>query len=99
MGDRAVNAGFAADTIDAGMEWVGYHATGTANVLAIGPPDEMWYSPRWASFRQCALVSSSLLSIAGFRLESADTEAYRLLLITGPEEPLYLYRVAKPGCT
>jgi hypothetical protein len=99
MGEQAVKAGFAAGTVDAGMEWVGYHATGTATIGVIGPSDEMWYSARWASFRQCALVSSSLLNIAGFRLESADTEAYRLMLIAGPEEPLFLYRVAKPGCT
>jgi hypothetical protein len=44
------------------------------------------------------MVSSSLLEIPDFRLEHADIDAYRLLLFDGPEEGLYLYRVAGPGC-
>jgi len=99
VGEQAVKAGFAAETVDAGMEWVGYHATGTANIHAVARSGEMWYSAWWPSFHQCALVSASLLDIPGFRLETADLEAYRLLLFTGDEEPLYLYRVANPGCT
>jgi hypothetical protein len=98
MGEQATRAGFAADTVDAGMEWVGYHASGIANVGAIGPPDQTWYSAWWPSFRQCALVSSSPLNIAGFQLESAETDAYLLLFITGPEEPLFLYRTSTSGC-
>jgi hypothetical protein len=98
IGEQAVSAGFAPQTIDAGMEWVGYHATGTANINAIGPPGQMWYSAWWPSFHQCAMVSSSLLDIPGFQLESADLYAYRLLLVAGPESPLYLYRTSNPGC-
>jgi hypothetical protein len=36
--------------------------------------------------------------VRGFRLEYADIDAYRLLLFDGPQEGLYLYRVANPGC-
>ena len=98
IGDDAVKAGFAANTVDAGMEWVGYHATGIANIHANARPGEMWYSAWWSSFHQCAIVSASLLDIPGFRLESARIDAYRLLLFDGPESPLYLYRVPGPGC-
>jgi hypothetical protein len=77
---------------------VGYHATGTAVVDAAGPPTEMWYGAWWPSFRQCAVVSGSLLDVPGLRLARADVEAYRLLLAAGPEEPLYLYAVTGPGC-
>ena len=31
MGDEAVRLGFAAETVDAGFEWVGFHATGLAS--------------------------------------------------------------------
>jgi hypothetical protein len=98
MGEEAVRRGLAADTVDAGMEWVGFHATGTADVGAQGPSTEMWYGAWWPSFHQCALVSTSLLDLPGARLETADTAAYRLLLVTGPESPLYLYRVPGSGC-
>jgi 4-amino-4-deoxy-L-arabinose transferase-like glycosyltransferase len=98
IGEQAVSAGFAPQTIDAGMEWVGYHASGTANVEAIGPSDQMWYTTWWPSFHQCAIVSSSLLDIPGFHMESANLDAYRLLLVAGPESPLYLYRTSNPGC-
>jgi hypothetical protein len=84
--------------VDAGMEWVGYHATGTAEVGATASATEMWYDAWWPSFRLFAIVSSSLLDVRGFRLEYADIDAYRLLLFDGPQEGLYLYRVANPGC-
>jgi hypothetical protein len=98
MGELAVARGLARDTVDAGMEWVGYHATGTAEVGATPSATEMWYDAWWPSFRLCAIVSSSLLDVPGFRLEYADIDAYRLLLFDGPQEGLYLYRVANPGC-
>jgi hypothetical protein len=98
MGELAVARGLARDTVDAGMEWVGYHATGTAEVGATASTTEMWYDAWWPSFRLFAIVSSSLLDVRGFRLEYADIDAYRLLLFDGPQEGLYLYRVANPGC-
>jgi hypothetical protein len=98
MGEFAVASGHARNTVDAGMEWVGYNARGTADVGVVPTPREMWYDAWWPSFRLCAIVSSSPLDIPGFRLEHADIQAYRLLLFGGPEEPLYLYGVAGPGC-
>jgi hypothetical protein len=98
MGELAVSRGLARETVDAGMEWVGYHARGLATVGASPTRTEMWYDAWWPSFHLCAMVSSSLLEIPDFRLEHADIDAYRLLLFDGPEEGLYLYRVAGPGC-
>jgi hypothetical protein len=98
MGELAVRRGFTPGTVDAGMAWVGYYATGIAEVGATPSATESWYDAWWPSFRLCAMVSSSLLDIPGFRLEAADIEAYRLLLFAGDEEPLYLYRVTGAGC-
>ncbi len=80
------------------MEWVGYHANGTARPNTPAQSPQMWYDAWWPSFRLCAMVSSSLLEIDGFRLEYADERAYRLIQFVGPEQPLYLYRVAGPDC-
>jgi hypothetical protein len=98
MGEEAVRRGFAAGTVDAGMVWVGYQATGPADADATPTSSETWYDAMWPSFRLCAMVSSSLIDVPGFRLEHADIEAYRLLLFDGPQEPLYLYRFSSPGC-
>jgi 4-amino-4-deoxy-L-arabinose transferase-like glycosyltransferase len=98
MGGLAVSRGFEPETVDAGMEWVGYHATGVATVKAEPTRTEMWYDAWWPSFRLCAIVSSSPLDLPGFGLEATDIDAYRLMFFAGPQEPLYLYRVSGPGC-
>jgi hypothetical protein len=98
MGELAVSRGFSADTVDAGMEWVGYHATGRATIGVAPGPTETWYDAWWPSFRLCAMVSSSPLNLPGFRLEAVETRAYRLLLVAGDEQPLYLYDVTGPSC-
>jgi dolichyl-phosphate-mannose-protein mannosyltransferase len=98
MGELAISRGIPRESVDAGMEWVGYHATGVATADATPTSGEMWYDARWPSFRLCGLVSSSLLDLPTFRLEAADVSAYRLLLVAGPEAPLYLYRVSNSGC-
>jgi hypothetical protein len=56
------------------------------------------YAVKFPSFHPCAVVSSSPLGFAGFTLVLAREDAYRTLLVTGPIEPLYLYRVAGPDC-
>ena len=98
MGELAVSRGFAPGTVDAGMAWVGFQATGTANPGAQPSPVENWYDAWWPSFHLCAMVTSSLVDVPEYRLEYADIEAYRLLLFDGPQEPLYLYSVSGPGC-
>ena len=97
-GEATVQRGFARATVDAGFEWVGLHATGIAELKATQDQGGMWYSAVWPGQTTCALVSSSLLDLSGFTLEAANTQAYRLFLFAGPETPLYVYRVANPGC-
>jgi hypothetical protein len=96
-GESLVRAGVPADSIDAGFEWVGYHASGFANyahpVRAL-----TWWAALWPSFHMCGLVSSQPQNVPGGKLVSIDVEAYRLILFGGPEEPLYTYRITGPGC-
>jgi dolichyl-phosphate-mannose-protein mannosyltransferase len=98
MGEEAVRLGFAAETIDAGFEWVGFHAVGLAELTASREPSMTEYAVKFPSFRQCAVASSSPLDFPGFTLVLIRVSAYRLLLFAGPEEPMYLYRVSGPGC-
>jgi hypothetical protein len=98
MGEEAVRLGFAPDTVDAGLEWVGLHATGLVELTAGRRPSMTEYAPKFPSFRQCAVASSSPLDDPGFTLVLTRPDAYRLLLFAGPVEPMYLYRVAAPGC-
>jgi hypothetical protein len=98
MGELAVERGFAPQTVDAGMAWVGYYATGVAQLGAQPTPSENWYDAIWPSFTPCAMVSSSMLDVPGFHLMAAEINAYRLFLFDGLQEPLYLYRIETPGC-
>jgi hypothetical protein len=98
IGDEAVALGFAPDTVDAGLEWVGLHATGPVQLAARQVPDRTGYSVKFPSFRACAIVSSSPLDWVDVELVVKRFDAYRLLLVVGPSEPLYLYRVVRPGC-
>jgi Dolichyl-phosphate-mannose-protein mannosyltransferase len=98
MGEEAVRLGFAPDTVDAGLEWVGIHATGLAALTAPPEPSGTDYSVKFPSFHPCAVVSSTALGFPGFRLLVARPDAYRLLLIGGPSETLRLYGVVGRGC-
>ena len=98
MGDAAVRLGFAAETVDAGLEWVGFHATGLARLTASRAPSMTEYAVKFPSFHQCAVASSTPLDFPGFTLILTKADAYRLLLFAGPTEPIYLYRVAGEGC-
>jgi hypothetical protein len=96
-GEALVAAGIPAESIDAGFEWVGYHIRGPADLANAGP-GLIWYERWWPSFRLCGVVASGPQGLEGGELVSIDTEAYRLLLFGGDEEPLYLYRIHGPGC-
>lgn len=98
MGEEAVRRGFAPETIDAGLEWVGAHATGLADPRAARIPSMTAYAVKFPSYHQCAVVAASPLDFDGFDLAFEQKGAYRLLLFAGPREALYLYRVAGPGC-
>jgi hypothetical protein len=96
-GEALVAAGIPAESIDAGFEWVGYHVLGPAD-FAHGAPGLTWYETWWPSFRLCGVVASVPQNLQGEELVRIDTEAYRLLLFAGDEEPLYFYRIHGPGC-
>ena len=98
MGERAVAHGMAPGTVDAGLEWVAFHATGVASPNAKAPPGWSRYDAWWPSFRLCGLVSASPLDRPDLTLIEADPAAYRRLLVAGRNEPLYLYRVAGSDC-
>jgi hypothetical protein len=98
MGEEAVRLGFAAETVDAGLEWVGFHATGLARLTAGRQATMTEYAVKFPSFQRCAIASSTPLDATGFTLVLTRPDAYRLLLVAGPAEPIYLYSVAGPGC-
>ena len=98
MGEQAVEMGFDPQRVDAGMTWVGYHASGVATWGAEPAGLETWYDAMWPSFDLCAVVSSSPLEFPDYRLVAEDLAAYRLILFAGPIEPLFLYEVDAPGC-
>jgi hypothetical protein len=97
MGDSAVALGTPAGKVDAGFEWVTFHATGIA---VDNPPPALggFYDTLWPSFHLCALVSNSPIDSPNLTLELVEPAAYRLFLFGGPSEPLYLYRVQDPSC-
>jgi len=96
-GEAAVALGYAPGTVDAGYEWVGYHASGP-EVAGAHDYGLMWYDDNWPSFRPCAVLSNSPLDNAGYRLIRADRSAYLQYLFFGPAEPLYLYGALAVGC-
>jgi hypothetical protein len=94
-GERLIELGVPASEIDAGYEWVGYHAESNAN--AARPVQGLtWYEGWWKSFRPCGLVSSEPSSDPATRL--LETTQYQLNLVAGPVETLYLYARGGPGC-
>jgi Dolichyl-phosphate-mannose-protein mannosyltransferase len=98
LAEEAVAMGVPATHIDAGLEWVGFHATVDAVPYSGAPGGQMWYTGWWSSYRQCAAVSSSPLTRPGYVLVLEEPAAYRQFQLVGQELPLYLYSVVGPGC-
>jgi len=98
IGEDEVGRGVPAAWIDAGFEWVGYHATGVADVSKPFPDGATRYTRLWSSYRQCVVVSSSRLTWPGLELAATRPEAYRRLLFVGARTRLYVYRSTDPGC-
>jgi len=98
VGEKAVAMAIPAAHVDAGMEWVGYYASGDAKVFAGAPRGQMWYTGWWPSFHLCAVVSSSPITGPGYVLAYVDQTAYRQFQFAGRALPLYLYRFTGPRC-
>jgi hypothetical protein len=83
--------------VDAGYEWVGYHASGTERPGS-GAYGLNWYDDYWPSLRVCAVLSNNPVDLSVFKLILVDRSAYLQYLFFGPAEPLYLYGIAADGC-
>jgi len=96
-GEAAVAIGYDATTVDAGYEWVGYHAS-TVGSLSAPATNMAWSGDRWALVQPCAVLSNSPLDDPAMRLIRVDRAAYLRYLLFGPAEPLYLYGASRDGC-
>jgi hypothetical protein len=95
-GEAAVAMGYDARTVDAGYDWVGYHASAAGN-SGSGTDGLMWYDDAMLA-RPCAVLSNSPLDLVAFRLIHINRSAYLQYLFFGPDEPLYLYGALANGC-
>jgi hypothetical protein len=97
-GNLAVTEGVSAQSVDAGIEWVGFH---TGERVRSGAPlaaaGRSRFDTMFPSFRPCAVVSASPLRLRGAESIASPIVQYRLLLFEGTKEYLYLYRL--PGCS
>jgi hypothetical protein len=96
-GEDAVTMGYEARTVDAGYEWVGYHASGAATA-GEGPFVLTWYYRLIPAEPPCAVVSNSPLDDDSLTLIQVNRSAYLQYLFFGPAEPLYLYGAVAEGC-
>ena len=96
-GEAAVAFGYDAQRVDAGYEWVGYHASGVGNSSS-GTYGVTWYDDQLLKDSPCAVLSNSPLDDPAFSLIRVDESAYLQYLFFGPAEPLYLYGALGDGC-
>ena len=89
--------GYEARTVDAGYEWVGYHAS-LHGSLSAPATDMTWNIDRWSLLDPCAVLSNSPLSEGNLKLIQFKPSAYLQYLVFGPARPLYLYATSLPGC-
>lgn len=97
-GEAATLMGYDPRTVDAGYEWVGFHARGTVEIREadfVLP----WYYEAIPARAPCVVLSNSLLEDSPLRLIRVNASAYRQYLFFGPEEPLYLYSATSAGCS
>jgi 4-amino-4-deoxy-L-arabinose transferase-like glycosyltransferase len=109
-GEAALAMGYDARTIDAGYEWVGYHATGTGGQGG-GDRGQAWFEHLMWPAPICAIVSNNppgsqeplldkgLVPLDGnYVLVSARRSAYRQYLFFGAAQPLFTYGAPLAGC-
>jgi hypothetical protein len=97
-GEQLVRAGYPAQVVDAGFDWVGSHARVLARPgrrVAGLPGYETWYDRMFPGLEVCAMVSSSPLSLPGFRL--LRVASYDEIGFAVPER-LYLYVAERGYC-
>jgi hypothetical protein len=97
-GQAAVRVGFPASAVDAGFDWVGWHAATPAERglnMTSGPPYELWYDQMFPRFKECAFVSGSPVASADVFL--LGTVRYQEVGFAVPEY-LYIYGVRDQEC-
>ena len=94
-GEHLVSVGLRADQIDAGYEWMGYHATSQGDPT-LSRSSRPFYRSWWPTFTQCGLMTS--VAHAPPDSELVETIHYNLNLVFGPTETLYLYRMLTKEC-
>jgi 4-amino-4-deoxy-L-arabinose transferase-like glycosyltransferase len=96
-GERLVAMGYDAGTVDAGYEWIGFHASGIVRPDA-PTNNTTWTGVRWALIRPCAVISNSPLETPDLTLVRVNRDAYLNYLIAGPPQPLYVYGATTRDC-
>jgi hypothetical protein len=94
-GEQLEKLGLSPSEIDAGYEWVGFNATTEFDPYS-GVRGDTFYAGWWPRMIRCGIVSSSDVPPLGGRAVGAVN--YKLNLIVGPEETLYLYVIPAPSC-
>jgi hypothetical protein len=98
-GESEVARGIPPMSIDAGLDWLGLHATGDiAQVDAPNPVDRARDTKFWPSYRQCVVVTNSPVKWSGVTLAEKRDKAYRMFLFKGAWRPLYIYRSTDRNC-
>ena len=85
-------------SIDAGIEWLGYHATETRTSRHPRPSIGEQYTRLWASYRECVVVANSSSIGLGCRSQTSRHPHIGTLLFVGQPMPLYVYRSSAAGC-
>ncbi len=96
-GEATVRMGYDPGTVDAGYEWVGYHASLDGS-LYVPATDMIWSVDRWTLRDPCAVLSNSPLNDETLTLIRIKQSAYLQYLFFGPAEPLYLYGALSAHC-
>jgi hypothetical protein len=110
-GQAAAGLGYDARTIDAGYEWVGFHAVGDGR-QGDGDRGQAWFEELMWPNPVCAVLLNSLaddgeplLDESAVPLDEGDAKllrinrsAYRKYLFFGPAQPLYLYGLVSDRC-
>lgn len=94
-GEQLSRLGVPLDAIDAGYEWVGFHAT-TQGDPTHSTNSVTFYRSWWPSLKICGLVTSDAQRLGDTSL--VGSVEYRLNLVAGPIETLYLYRKPSVDC-
>ena len=94
MGERLVEQGYAPHEVDAGMQWVSFHALDIGLGAQAVPtrPGRQWWTERYPDQRVCVtlVATDSPESVAGnaigkFQVDTLFSKQYALVAVPGPD--------------